>query len=198
MHTDTSLMYTEIARKYGGFYAENHCICAEDSVLFMRIGINESFLAIGPPAVRHHREASGLSHTVEHPLPPFLIDPEIILSYCPENKRELMVKIIDHMALRTAYARARNGFKDDAISLLNRFGGAKSYRLKYYQCLCTIALSRWLPIWVKFKCAVGPPVRLFLKSLAWKLGLIPKIPDIQPKTHTDGTDTPKISKKDLR
>jgi glycosyltransferase involved in cell wall biosynthesis len=179
LHVGNSLIYTEVAKKYDGFYAEHNCRYSEDTTFFMRVGINECFLIIGPPAVRHHREDSDLSNTADFPLAPFLIDPEVVLRYCPADKRNFMCKVLDHFALRTAQSKARHGFKKDAIALLKRFPGVASYRWMYYQCLVVIALSRWFPYWVRIRCALGPRIRLFIKSLAWKLHIIPRIPEVQ-------------------
>ncbi len=178
LHVGTTLMLTEVAKKYDGFYAADRCLCGEDTVFFMRIGINESFLIIGPPAVRHHREDSGLSDSVKQTLPPFFTNPKTVLDYSPPEKQELMKKVLDHMALRWAQIRARHGYKTDAISLLHRFPGVKAFRWEYYRCLMVVALSRWYPYWVRFKCAVGPPARLFLKKIGAKLRLFPAIPKV--------------------
>lgn len=178
LHVGNSLLLTEVAKKYDGFYDADKCLCGEDTVFFMRIGINEDFLIIGPPAVRHHREDSGLSNFLRQELPPFLTKPETVLSYCPAEKKELMKKVLDHMALRRAHILARHGYKADAAGLLEQFNGAKAFKWKYYQCRTIMLLSRWYPYWVKFKCAVGPPVRLSLKNMGAKLGLFPDIPEV--------------------
>ena len=178
LHVGNSMVRTETARNYDGFYAEKRCVRGEDTTFFMRVGINEKFKIVGPPAVVHHREASGLSHTEDFPLQPLLEDPEIVLRYCPPPKRELMMKVMDRLALRTVHNWARHGFKTRATDLLARFPDAKRYRGAYYRCRYEIALSRWFPYWVRFKCFVGPPTRLFLKSLAWRLRLRPRIPKV--------------------
>ncbi|MBE0534886.1 MAG: glycosyltransferase family 2 protein [Phycisphaerae bacterium] len=164
LHTDAALMHTHIARRYGGFYDKDRCTCGEDTVLFMRIAINESYFAVGPTGVIHHREDSGLSHTVEHPLPPFLQDPNIILDYCPGEKKELVSRVIDHMALRHAQIRARHGRKAEAISLLGRFAGASAFGREYRLCRRTIAVSRWMPLWVRLKCFGGACMRRFRRT----------------------------------
>ena len=171
-------MLTEVARKYDGFYATGRGLCGEDTVFFMRIGINESFLVIGPPAVRHHREDSGLSNFVKQTLPPFFVNPKTDLDYCQPAKQDLAKKVLDHMALRWAQTRARHGYKSDAITLLRRFPGVRAFKWKYYRCLIVVALSRWYPYWVRFKCAVGPPARLFLREMGTKLRLLPGIPKV--------------------
>ncbi len=176
-HVGNSLVHTDIVRKYGGFYDKYHCKKGEDTFFFMRIVINEPVMIIGPPAVRHHREESGLSNMNIHPLAPVFTDAKELLDSCVDEKRDLLQKVIVRLALLSAHHKARNGFKQDAIELLNLFPESKEYKFKYCRCRCEIALSRILPWWVRFRCAVGPPVRLFLKNLGWKLHLLPRIPD---------------------
>lgn len=187
-HVGNSLLRTDVAGKYGGFYDKGKCKTGEDTFFFMRIVINEPVMVTGPAAVRHHREESDLSNVLNHPLAPIFTEPEQILDSCTEERRGLMRKVIARLALRTAHHKARNGFKKDAVELLRRFPDSKEYRLLYYRCRCEIALSGVLPYWARFRCAVGPPVRLFVKSLAWRLRLSPKIPDVTEGKNTDGTE----------
>jgi glycosyltransferase involved in cell wall biosynthesis len=173
-----TMVRTEIAGRYNGFYDKKRCIRGEDTTFFMRIGLNENVKIITPPAVRYHREDSDLTQTMDFSLPPLLEDPEEVLRYCSPHTRELGIKVIERLALRTVHHWARNGFKERAKDLLARFPDARRFRKRYYQCRGEIALSRILPYWVRFKCTVGPPTRLFLKTLAWKLHFAPKIPDV--------------------
>jgi len=159
LHTDTTMIRTDLAQRVGGFYAENRCLLGEDTIFFMRLGIRETILAVGPAAVIHHREDSGLSHYAERPLPPFLLDPQILLRDCPISHRGLMEGIIDHVALRIARDKARNGLKSKAQDLLRCFPAAKRFGGEYVCCRMTIALSRWITIWVRFKGFIGPRVR---------------------------------------
>jgi glycosyltransferase involved in cell wall biosynthesis len=159
LHTDTTMIRTERAKQVGGFYAENRCLLGEDTIFFMRLGIRETILAIGPASVIHHREDSDLSHYAQRPLPPFLLDPKILLRDCPDSHRGLMESVIDHFALRIAQDKARNGLKLQAQDLLNRFQAAKRFGGEYLRCRATIALSRWIAVWVRFKGIVGPRVR---------------------------------------
>ena len=181
-----SVMRTETARKYDGFYAEKRCLRGEDTVFFFRVGINEDFAIIGPPAVRYHQEDSGLVYIQDFPIPPFVDEPEVILRYCAGPRRELMNQVIERLALRTVHHWARVGLKSRAADLLNRYPGAKRFRKDYNRCRREIVFSRWLKPWVKFKCAVGPPGRRWLNSLGRKLHLCSKIPDL-PQEMPDET-----------
>lgn len=159
LHTDTTMIRTERAQQAGGFYAENRCLLGEDTIFFMRLGIRETILAIGPASVIHHREDSDLSHNAQRPLPPFLLDPNILLLNCPNSHRGLMEGVIDHIALRIARDKARNGLKSQAQDLLRRFPSVKRFGDEYRRCQWTIALSRWIAVWVRFKGFIGPRVR---------------------------------------
>ncbi|MCF7958708.1 MAG: hypothetical protein K9M57_09705, partial [Phycisphaerae bacterium] len=152
-----------------GFYCKDRCLSGEDTIFFMRIVINEKVMIIAPPEVRHHRENSDLSNVLR-PLSPIVTTPEIVLEYCPKEKRDLMRRVIARLALRNARNRVRRtGLKEEAQALLHRFPEAQSFRFEYYRCRYEMALSSIFPYWVKFKCLVGPPVRLFVKKLARQL-----------------------------
>jgi len=152
----------EIAAKYDGFYGYDHCMRAEDETFFMRIAFGERFMFIGPAAVRYHTESSTIGHIPKaHPIEPFLADPEVMLRYCPEHKKNLLRRVLDYRALDTARHWARYGLKIQAQQLLERFPDARAYKGKYYRCRYEIALSRWLPLWLKLKWAIGPRIRQF-------------------------------------
>jgi len=171
-HVGNSLMLTDVARKYDGFYDKDLCARGEDTIFFTRIVFNEKVMIIGPPAVRHHREDSNLSNVIQ-PLSPLTTQPEVVLNYCPAEKRDLLRKALACRALRAAHIRVRKGLKSDAVELLNRYPEAKMYKYYYYyRCRFKMALGPCLPCWVRFKCAVGPPTKRFLKNLACKLHLI--------------------------
>jgi glycosyltransferase involved in cell wall biosynthesis len=179
----------DIAVKYDGFYGRDHCMRAEDETFFMRIAFGERFMFIGPPAVRYHTESSTIGHIPKpHPLEPFLADPQVLLGYCPEHKKNLLHQVLSYRALGTARHWARYGLKTQAQQLLERFPGARAYRARYYRCRCEIILSRWLPLWLKLKWAIGPRTRQFLRRLGQKLSLISAAPDILQSQNTHGPD----------
>lgn len=159
LHTDTTMIRTERAQKVGGFYTENRCLLGEDTIFFMRLGLRETILAIGPASVIHHREASDLSHCSERLLAPFLSDPQILLKDCPDSHHPLMAGVIDHFALRIALGKARHGLKSQARDLLRRFPGVRRFPNEFRRCKWTIALSCWITPWVRFKGFVGPRIR---------------------------------------
>jgi len=178
LHVDATVLRLAVTRKYDGFYDEKRSVRGEDTVFFMRVGINEPFKIISPAAVRHHREDSGLSHTEDFPILPMLAEPDLLLRYCPKHKQEFALNIIECLALRTVHHWARNGLKSQAIKLLEQFPGAKRYQKMYRRCRWEIAFSKWLRHWVKFKKTIGPPVRRLIKIIAHKLGITERLPDI--------------------
>lgn len=162
-HVGATLVKRQTALHYGGFY-EERCVNGEDTIFFSRMALNEPFMIVGPAAVRHNRQDSNLSITHGYPLNPALMNPEIILSYCPADKLQTAGIFMDRWALLTAHHKARNGFREHAVYLLEHFPDTRQFRWEYLRCKIEIRLSRWMPYWVQFKCAVGPPVRHALKK----------------------------------
>jgi glycosyltransferase involved in cell wall biosynthesis len=175
-HVGTTIVRTTLARKYDGFYDINKCCCGEDTIFFAKLVLNEKFAITGPPAVRHNRQDSDLSITSRQPLTPLLTNPEVLLNYCPEEKKKQGRSFLVRLALLTAHHKARNGVKDDAVYLLKKYPEIKTQGFAYYKCRMEIALSRWMPCWIKFKMKVGPPTRLFVKDIAYKTGLLKRPP----------------------
>ncbi len=163
-HVGNSVVRTETARAYGGFF-EERCVSGEDSILFMRIVPNERVMVIRPAGTVHHREDSHLSNTHEHAVAPFLERPEIILDYVPEGKRDLIKGMIARFALRTARMRARHGQQEMAKQLLRQHPEARGFGLEYYRCRYELMMSPVMPYWVGFKCAIGPRVRRAINQM---------------------------------
>ena len=184
LHVWNTVMKTEVARKYGGFYAEDKCKFAEDTVFFMRILANEAFLITEKPLACHHREDSSLANLEKDPIAPFLVDSNIVLRYCPDEKRQLMKNVINHVALRTARKYARRGFKAEAIELVERFPEIKKIE-GYRQCAFEISTSNLFKHWVGFKCTVGPAVRSLLRKAGRKVGVIKQVPDFDSRDYND-------------
>ncbi|HDS85226.1 MAG TPA: glycosyltransferase family 2 protein [Phycisphaerales bacterium] len=175
-HVGTTLVRCETAIRYGGFY-EDHCLSGEDTIFFARLVLNEPFMVIGPAAVRHNRQDSGLSVAHDVPLSPALTDPDVILAYCSEDKKQAARLFLMRLALRTAHHKARNGLKEQAVYLLEKYPDTRRFVLEYLRCKAETKLSRWMPYWVKFKCTVGPSTRRFLKTAAVRLGLAKAPPE---------------------
>jgi hypothetical protein len=169
---DTTVMRTESARRYGGFF-EFHCRYGEDTVLIAKIIFNEAFMvADSKPSARYNRQHSTLTATANYPLNPMLLEPEILLKYCPMGKRHLAGQVLAWMALRNTLLKARNGYKAEALKLVGLHPQMKTFGWAWRQCQFAITFSKLLPYWVWFKCWVGPPARKFLRLLAYKLKLL--------------------------
>ncbi len=177
-HVGTTVVRRDIALKYHGFYDAEKCLAGEDTIFFARLVLNEKFSIIGPAAVRHNRQDSGLTITHAHPITPLLQKPEVLIKYCPQEKQTQAELFLSKLALRTAHHKARNGYKSDAVFLVKKFPKMAEFGLEYYRCRIEILLSRWLPYWVTFKRAVGPFIRLFIKKVAIRLGIVKKPPAI--------------------
>jgi hypothetical protein len=166
---DTTVIRTEIARRYGGFF-ESQCHYGEDTILIAKIIFNESFLVLGEKAsARYNRQHSELTAMADYPLNPMLLEPDILLSRCPAEKQTLARQVLARMALRNAFLKARSGYKADALRLVSLHPQMCTFGWVWHQCRVAIALSPILPYWVRFKCRVGPPIRLALKKIAYRL-----------------------------
>ena len=162
-----TVVLKEAACRCGCFYEKEKCCYGEDTVFFARLVFNEKFAIIGPPAVRHNKQDSGLTNVQTERVIPFLLEPKILLDYCLPDRSKLAELVIARLALRTAHHKARNGFKEQAAGLLRRFPKTREFGFLYFKCRLEIILSRYLPYWVRFKCFVGPKLRLFVR--AWKI-----------------------------
>ncbi|MCP4707734.1 MAG: glycosyltransferase family 2 protein [Planctomycetes bacterium] len=176
-----TLMRRELAEKYGGFYDKNHCVSGEDTIFFVRLVFGEPFMIIAPAAVRYHSETSVLGHLSGNSpaAPPYLIDPDSVLGYCEDSKRELLQRFLDHAAVGIARRLARMGRKAEALDLLERYPGASVYEEKYRRCRHEISFSRYLPYWIRFKGIFSRPIRSWWRARQGKTsgsGNFPKMP----------------------
>jgi len=175
---DTTVIRTEIARRYGGFF-ESQCHYGEDTILIAKIIFNESFLVLGEkPSARYNRQHSELTAMADYPLNPMLLEPDILLSRCPAEKQTLARQVLARMALRNAFLKARSGYKADALKLVELHPQMKTFGWAWYQCQFAITFSKILSYWVRFKCFVGPSVRLALKKIAYRLKWTQPPPEI--------------------
>jgi len=176
-HVGNSLVRRAMVGKYGGFWAKDCCHCGEDTTFFLPIVLGEPVVVLGPTAVVHHREDSALSNTFEHPLAPFMEEPQIVLERCPADKRAWAGRVIDRMVLRAVHHWARNGYQEMARKLLGRFPGVRAWPGYYWRCRLEVALSPWLPYWVRLKCATGPRVRWWFRRAGRAWGWSPRVPE---------------------
>lgn len=170
-HVDTTLVKTDVARKYGGFH-EGGCRHGEDLIFFSKVMLNEPFvLLLDKPSAVYHRQASELTAGYDFKLNPMLLEQRILLDCCPAEKHPLAEKMLARLALRTAFQKARNGRKAEAIQLMAIHPAMREFKQPFFQLRVAIALSPVYPYWVKTKCFVGPPARRIIQKLLWKLGI---------------------------
>ncbi|MGI9067135.1 MAG: glycosyltransferase family 2 protein [Pyrinomonadaceae bacterium] len=134
MTPPSTLVRSEVIRKWGGFYSHGRCLFAEDAFLWLKVLLNETVAFNLKPLVKIHREASGLSKNLRRarPVEPFLIDPREIESACPPALRNLLVRILAIRAAKTACVLGYWGQWRAARSLMQRFTRAKDWHLSYY------------------------------------------------------------------
>ena len=145
-----SLMLTNVAIKYGGFYDKNKCIFGEDVVLLLRIAFNERFMIIGRPLAIYHKEDSELGlHTQSRPLEPYLKDFGVILNYCPHKNHDLIKGLLNLLILRRIINQARYGNRLQSIFLLMRYPGTRRYKDLHIKCLKHLTPGFFL--WCKIK-----------------------------------------------
>jgi glycosyltransferase involved in cell wall biosynthesis len=167
-HVGTTIVRTEVARRWGGFYTENKCTFGEDTVFFARLVFNEPFVILPNVAVRHNRQDSSLSNDLSRAVAPILQNPSLLLDWCPPDKKKLAEEVLAYLALRTVHHQARNGFRQTAADLLSRFPDARQFRGLYRLCRTEIALAPLLKYWAAFKRFGGlhirPPIQAVLKK----------------------------------
>jgi GT2 family glycosyltransferase len=130
----TTLARAEVLRKWGGFYARNRCIYAEDAFLWLKILLNETVAFRLQPAVNVHAEAGSLSRNLRGPRPlePFLEDPAAIEAACPDELRPLLARFYTIRAFKTACVWGYWGEWRKARALRARFRTPQDYALLYY------------------------------------------------------------------
>lgn len=119
-------------RKWGGFYDQDHCLYAEDAVLWLKVLLNETVAFSLEPLVRVHFEASGVSHKRHvRPVEPFLQRPELVEAACPDRLRPLLRRFLAGRAYKTACVLGYWGLWRQAAALRRRFA-MPGWRLPYY------------------------------------------------------------------
>jgi glycosyltransferase involved in cell wall biosynthesis len=130
-----SLIGTEIARKYGGFYDKNRCIFGEDRTFLWRVAFSEKFMIIERALAYYYTEDSELgSHTTARPLQPYLQNPGTLLDYCPQSVHTLIREVLDIQVLRQIQNQFRYSSRVKLLWLLLRHSGARRYPHLYREC----------------------------------------------------------------
>lgn len=103
MNPSTILAKSEAVRRWGGFY-EDGCLYGEDTTLWLRVFLNEPFYFHLTPLVKLDVEASQLCRNYRgaRPVEPFLLDPGILRSVCPQALLPLLERLLKLSACKTA------------------------------------------------------------------------------------------------
>ena len=135
-----SLMRTEIVERYGGFFAEDRCVYAEDTTFLWRVAFSERFMIVGPALGVYHMEDSELGPlTTARPLAPYFRAPDTLLRYCPQEKHELIKRLLDILVLRRVRNQAHHGLRLQSLLLMMRYPGCRRYKQEYRECLKRVA-----------------------------------------------------------
>jgi glycosyl transferase family 2 len=134
MTPPSTLVRTEVIRKWGGFYSSGKCLFAEDAHLWLKVLLNETVGFNLEPLVKIHREASALSKNLQRarPVEPFLIAPHEIEAACPSPLRNVLRSILAIRAAKTACVLGYWGQWREARSIMERFTTMKDWQLPYY------------------------------------------------------------------
>jgi cellulose synthase/poly-beta-1,6-N-acetylglucosamine synthase-like glycosyltransferase len=133
MSSWSTLARASIVRKYGGFY-EKDCRFGEDSILWLKVLLNERVHFRLEPLACFHREASTLSgnYRCARPVEPFLTHPAEVASVCPVRLLPLLRAVYAVRACKTASMLGYWGQWRDARSLLRAFVTWRDWCLPYF------------------------------------------------------------------
>jgi Glycosyl transferase family 2 len=144
----TTVVRTDIVRKWGGFYSRDRCSYGEDSHLWLKILLNETVAFHTHPLVRIHTEASSLSGNLPGPRPiePFLSYPSEIVSVTPPFLCPLLKQVLAIRAFKTTCMLGYWGMWEEGKSLMDQFSSAGSWKLPYFipARVCTTRLGAGL------------------------------------------------------
>lgn len=125
-HMCFTIMRTDIANKWGGYFDKYKCLRGEDTYFLLKLLFNEKTGIIPEPFGLYHMEASdlyGCGYKTIPPLEPFLIDPNDIIACCPTSKKHILKEFLSLRAVSRAVMYCKLGQKKIAIELLDRFCG---------------------------------------------------------------------------
>jgi hypothetical protein len=129
----STVLRTEAARRWGGFFDKFRCIYGEDAHFWFKVLLNESIVFSLEPQTAFHTDASQLSRNLQgmRPIEPFLLDPDDLVRSCPDGLKPLLEAILAIRAAKTAGLLALHGRWRDARGLVRRFVKPRHLRLPY-------------------------------------------------------------------
>jgi len=133
--------------RLNGFHHRTRSLYGEDTCLWMKLLTNAPVAVSLKPRVKFHRENSDLSGITSgaRPVEPFLIDPQEVLSACPETLRPLLWDTIQARSLKTACMLGFWGQWREAESLRKRFWNVRALRHRH-SIPAIIAGTRFAPL----------------------------------------------------
>lgn len=120
-------------KRLNGFHDRTRSLYGEDTCLWMKLLTNAPVSIDLKPRVKFHRENSSLSGNTSgaRPVEPFLVDPEEVLSVCPEPLEPLLKDVIQARALKTACVLGFWGQWREAGTIRRRFWDAGALRHRH-------------------------------------------------------------------
>jgi hypothetical protein len=119
--------------RLNGFHERTRSLYGEDTCLWMKLLTNAPVAIDLKPRVKFHRENSALSGNASgaRAVEPFLVDPQEVLSTCPESLRPLLEDVIQARSLKTACMLGFWGQWREAASIRRRFWNVGAFRHRH-------------------------------------------------------------------
>jgi hypothetical protein len=124
----------ELLCRWGGFFARDRRLYAEDAFLWLKFLLNHTVAFQADTLVNVDINASDLSRRApgKRALEPFLEFPEEMKEACPPLLQPLLEDILSIRAFKTASVWGFNGYWADASRLRKRYIHSGSWKLPYY------------------------------------------------------------------
>jgi hypothetical protein len=123
-HLCFTVIKTDIARKFGGYFDKFRCIHGEDTYFLVKMLFNERIGIISECLGIYHREASdldGRGYDSPPPIAPLFSHPDEIYRMCPTSKLSMLNEWLAGRALRASKYYSKLGEGKTARYLINRF-----------------------------------------------------------------------------
>jgi glycosyltransferase involved in cell wall biosynthesis len=122
--SSSSIMRTDTAIKWGGYFDKFKCVIGEDRHFQLKLILNERIAVFPEPHSTYHTESSDLygGGTISIDSNPDLVilDLQDLLNSCPENKKHLLHKILIRKAVASAMSFAIRGQRRNAKKVIKK------------------------------------------------------------------------------
>jgi glycosyltransferase involved in cell wall biosynthesis len=134
MLPSSTVIRRPILEQMGGFYEKDRCLFAEDAYLWLKILLQFEVAFCARPLSLHYLDASELSMNVKgvRPVEPFLTDTGELDRMCPDDRRELLRRVLALRACKTASVYGYFGQSRRARDLVRRFVSISDWRLSWF------------------------------------------------------------------